>query len=261
MHRVAFRTCECLAVVWLLSLVACGGDESVERPSMSGSGDAGSGGSATSTGSGGAGASEEGGAGGAGGGDVTGCPALAGRGPVPELGPWMYGSLPGPCAQTETSSDTGAETSFVYEYDGERVVGAVETQGSDTHTHSFEYEGGRMVRMIRSGPADTRVLGVAYDDDAPAITIGHDDYFIRYDYDGQGRPARATFDHFTDELPTITTAFVYEGCRLLRREQGVSPLDGTPSPSLPAFTYVFEGDLLVERVGEQLRSVYDYSCW
>lgn len=257
MHRFVFRTCGYLATMCLLALVACGGDEASDETSTSGSGGAGAAGSAASTGSGGAGGSGDGG----GGAGATGCPELAGRVPMPELGPWMYGPHPGPCAQTDTEMDTGLETSIVYEYDGQHVIGAVETQGSDTHTHTFDYEGGRMIRMTRTGAADTRVLEIDYDDDARAITFGNDDYFVRYDHDDQGRPAQLTFDRFADDLPTITTEIVYDGCRLLRREQGVSPLDGAPSPSLPSFTYVFDGDLLVERVGETSHTVYDYSCW
>jgi hypothetical protein len=241
----------------LLTLAACGDDEAEGGPSTSGSGGAGASGSAASTGSGGAGGSGEGGAGGG----VTGCPELAGRAPMPELGPWMYGPHPGPCTQTDTSTDTGDVTSFVYEYDGQRLVGAVETHASETFTHTFEYEGDRMVRMTRIGTGNPRVLDITYDDGARSITYGNDEYFVRYDLDDQGRPAHVTYDRFTDERPTITTEIVYDGCRLLRREQGVNPLDGTPSPSLPAFTYTFDGDLLVERDGETLRSVYDYSCW
>jgi hypothetical protein len=153
--------------------------------------------------------------------------------------------------------------SFVYEYDGGRVVGALETQAQsgDTLTHTYEYEGGRMVRMTRSGPNETRVLDIDYDDDARTITYGNDTYAVRYDFDDQGRPVQVTFDSFAEEGPGIAAEIVYDGCRLLRREEGRSPLDGTPSPSLPAFTYVFDGDLLVERVAETLHTAYDYSCW
>ncbi|WP_437282244.1 hypothetical protein WME90_17235 [Sorangium sp. So ce375] len=258
MHRFVVRTCGYVATMCLLTLAACGDDEAEGGPSTSGSGGAGASGSAASTGSGGAGGSGDGGAGGDG---VTACPELAGRVPMPELGPWMYGPHPGPCAQTDTSTDTGEVTSFVYEYDGQHLVGAVETRPSATFTHTFEYEGDRMVRMTQVGTGNPRVLDITYDDGARSITYGNDDYFVRYDLDDQGRPAHVTYDLFTDERPTITTEIVYDGCRLLRREQGVNPLDGTPSPSLPAFTYTFDGDLLVERDGETLRSVYDYSCW
>ncbi|WP_438036563.1 hypothetical protein [Sorangium sp. So ce204] len=257
MHRFVFKTCGYLATMCLLTLVACGDDEGSDETSTSGSGGAGASGSAASTGSGGTGGSGEGG----GGGGATGCPELVGRVPMPELGPWMYGPHPGPCAQTDTETDTGQEISFVYEYDGQRLVGAVETLGSETHTHTFDYEGERMVRMTRTGAADTRVLEIDYNDEARAITYGNDDYFVRYDRDDQGRLTQLTFDRFTDALPTITTEIVYEGCRLLRREQGVNPLDGMPTSSIPAFTYVFDGDLLVERLGETSRTVYDYSCW
>lgn len=260
MHRFVFRTCGTLATMCLLTLVACGHDEGSDETSTSGSGGAGASGSAASTGSGGAGGSGEGG----GGGGATGCPELVGRVPMPELGPWMYGPHPGPCAQTDT--EMGEEISFVYEYDGQRLVGAVETlysetQGNETRTHTFDYEGERMVRMTRTGAADTRVLEIDYNDDTRAITYGNADYFVRYDRDDEGRFTQLTFDHFTDAQPTMTTEIVYEGCRLLRREQGVNPGDGTPSASLPAFTYVFDGDLLVERTGETLHTVYDYSCW
>ncbi|WP_437593591.1 hypothetical protein [Sorangium sp. So ce1000] len=256
MHRFVFRMCGCLATMCSLALVACGDDGAADEPSASGSGGAGASGSAASTGSGDAGGSGEGGAGGDG---ATGCPEFADRVPMPELGPWMYGPHPGPCSQIDTMLDTGEETSFVYDYDGQRLIRAVETAGSTTFTHTFEYDGGRMVRMIRTSAGDPRVLDIGYD--ARAITYGNDDYFVRYDRDDQGRFGQVTFDSFLDELPPVTTEIVYDGCRLVRREQGVNPLDGTPNGSLPAFTYVFEGELLVERIGEKLHTTFDYSCW
>jgi hypothetical protein len=262
MHSMALGTCARLALTFLLALAACG-DGEADPPAASGNGASGAGGS-TGTNTGGAGgAGGEGGEGGAGG-EVTGCPGLAGRYPVPELGPWMYGPHPGPCAQIETNLQTQEEVQRdVYEYDGDRLVGGIRTHAGNglMETLAFEYEGERMVRMIRDGGTSSSVLTIAYDDDAPSLTYGGDDYFVMYGFDDQGRPTTLTFDYYKDETPPFTTDIVYEGCRLVRREQGVNPLDGTPHVSVPAYEYIFEGDLLVERVGEATRSVFDYSCW
>ncbi len=155
---------------------------------------------------------------GGGGAGATGCPELAGRIPMPELGPWMYGP----------SSDRARSGLRAWTRDSRRRRLRIRQPAC----HRSDRDAGQRypytpstTRAVPNDPHDPDQRGrhpcpeIDYDDDARAITFGNATITSSDTIDDQGRPAQLTLTA-SRMICRPSTEIVYDGCRLVRREQG-----------------------------------------
>jgi YD repeat-containing protein len=269
-----------LSVLLGILVLACDSEESTNVSAGApggnlGSGNAGTsntsaGGSGSQSGTGGTSTQNQGGTANVNAGGTAnvnaGCAAWPKAKLFPTIGPFFYGTNPGPCKMIVTSGTTSTSTTtFNYTYDASgQLTGQVTDDGSQVTT--YQYEQGLLTHETSTNTtASTQTVTtytysgntVTYSSASAGATVSG----YVYTLDAQGYPITVTALQVTSTDASVAThhTYEYENCRLLRRV-GYNAANEEVTGQAAAYTYDESGRVSHRTMANRDES-YDYSCW
>jgi hypothetical protein len=235
-----------------LLIVGCGGSTADPDgasggapPGASGGGPSGGalstgGGSSSGGGSANGGSSSSGGAVVGTGGSDGECPEVPIKNLLPLIGPFQYGPDPGPCSQTWS----GATQTYTYE--GQLAQNLKGPTGIEDETYT-RADDGRIVAFDYAGTSSDIVY------ESQKFSEVNDTFSVAYVLDEKGYVIRAERDGELDGVAEAVWTYVYEDCRLVRREAPEGFEDRI-------YSYDDAGHISSFSDGGVV-TTFDYSCW